>query len=369
MVRQLALPLPTQALRLFYESRDGPRQVTAIRDRARSKEARDIAEFEKSVEVARLMLGKLHAPMRRISERDYEHLTRKQLKSGKYSIRREEGEEARAFYRRNFKGRGLQSLAKLYDRLIDNGSQLRLALTEFIALVGEPKAGVLKDVPLHATVDINLWGMQFEYPEMHLAKDLCVACNDLLEAEEKSKEWEQRQFSELRRDRDEVAQLQRRIHFSCRSIVLGCFHLVEAYFNGLAWEYVQLNDVSELSARRRKLLDTGKTNTIEKIKKYPPIVCGREGDWLSGDSETFLIFRDIVKPFRDSIVHASPFATPEQFGGYDKLSKIYELSTETALSAMRTSLQLICDCQDYMGRQNPPDWLPVENEDGRFTTT
>ena len=332
-------------------------------------EARDIAEFAKSVEVARLMPGKLDEPMHRISIRDYEHLPRKQLKSGKHSISGQEGKEARLFYRSNFKGRGLEALATLYDRIIENGSQLRLPLTEFVELVGQPKAGVLKDAPLHSTVDITLWGLQFEYPEMHLAKDLCVACTDLSEAEAKSKEWERRQFADIRRERDEVGSLQRIIHYSRRSNVLGCFHLVEAYFNGLAWEYVQSIDLSELSARRQKLFDTGKTNTIEKIRKYPPIVCGREGDWLSRDSETFLTFRDVVKQFRDSIVHASPFAAPEEFGGYDKLSKIYELSTETALSAVRTSLQLIRDCQEYMGRQNPPDWLPTENEDGQFTIT
>jgi len=199
--------------------------VTKAGDRSRIKEARAIAEFEKAVEVAQLMLGKLDGPMRRFSERDHEHLPRRQLKSGKYPIRGQEGEEARSFYRNNFMGPGLEALATLYDRLVENDSQLRLPLTELIALVGRPKAGVLKDAPLHSTVDINLWGLQFEYPEMHLAKDLCVACNDLLDAEANSKEWEGRQFSEIRRERDEVALLQRRINFCRRSVLPGCFHL------------------------------------------------------------------------------------------------------------------------------------------------
>jgi hypothetical protein len=64
---------------------------------------------------------------------------------------------------------------KLGARIIDE--KLRLPLKEFAALIGQPHEDVLRGGPRHATVMISPWGLQTEYPEMHLVRDVAVAFN------------------------------------------------------------------------------------------------------------------------------------------------------------------------------------------------
>src|SRR5437867_458094 len=66
-------------------------------------------------------------------------------------------------------------LAGLYEQLYEHGSQVRLTLREFAALIGQPKEEVLCGAPRHATVAISPWGLHTEYPEMHLVRDMAVA--------------------------------------------------------------------------------------------------------------------------------------------------------------------------------------------------
>lgn len=69
-------------------------------------------------------------------------------------------------------------------------------------------------------------------------------------------------------------------------------------------------------------------------------------------------FLDVVKPFRDSLVHPSPFAAPEKFGGYDKLRLLYRTNKETADLAASTTAKLVIRIHKHIDSDSPlPPWM------------
>ena len=170
-----------------------------------------------------------------------------------------------------------------------------------------------------------------------------MAFNDLLSTESKIKEyqgtsWKRVKTSDMKRD---IGGLLRRAAFDRRMSLLSCFNLVEAYINGLSWAYVQTHDISGLSQKKQNLLVQGQVSILDKLVKVPEIITGQAPGPLSQEREPLRLFKETIKPFRDSIVHASPFSAPERFGGYDKLSRVYDLTTETVKMAIDVSLEII----------------------------
>jgi hypothetical protein len=116
--------------------------------------------------------------------------------------------------------------------------------------------------------------------------------------------------------------------------------LVEAYLNGLAWDFFQSNEASELSNRQKKLLnDSTSTSIRDKLLKYPELIVGK-ALWSSEDPDV-AGFLEIVKPYRDSLVHPSPFSAPEKFGGHDKLRLLYRIETDTANMTVAITARLL----------------------------
>lgn len=69
-------------------------------------------------------------------------------------------------------------------------------------------------------------------------------------------------------------------------------------------------------------------------------------------------FLDVVKPFRDSLVHPSPFATSEKFGGYDKLRLLYRTDKETADMAASMTARLLIRIHKHINVDSPlPPWM------------
>jgi hypothetical protein len=124
-----------------------------------------------------------------------------------------------------------------------------------------------------------------------------------------------------------------------------------------------------LTDSERKLLaeDPRPVNLRDKIIKYPRIIkCAAEGP-LHDSREPMKSFLDIVKPFRDAVLHASPFSAPEKFGGYDKLEKIYSLDAPTALQGVAVVMALIREIHQFLGgKHEMPEWMPPRDEIGRF---
>lgn len=343
----------------------------SARKSGRKREAGEVVKYQRAAEVGRLMLGELISPMKWIFYDQYLDKPRRELQEQRNAIRAYLRGEVERFCRTNFEGVKPEDLARLYEPLYAHGSSWRLPLSEFVQLLGQPKEGVLKGAPLHSTVCLSyLWGLQTEYPEMHLVRDLAYSFNRAVEAERGFKEYDEIPRSRAKTKKEKIAELERSGAFHRRMCVLSCFNLVEAYINGIAWAYVQTHDISDLSNRKQKVLTEGQTSILDKIVKIPQIVTGQSPGPLESDCETLSVFRDTIKPFRDSIVHASPFAAPERFGGYEKLSKVYELNLETIRQTVDMTLNIIGLIHRFVGGNDLlPQWVPSRRDDGAFEET
>ncbi len=341
-------------------------------DSGREREAAEIVRYKRAAAVGRLLLGELNAPMEPIFVEQYLDRPRKDLKAEREAIRSYLRDEIAKFCRSNFEDIRPEDLAKLYEPLFERGSIWYLPLTDFLRDFGRFKTGVLKGAPLHATVHISPWGLQTDFPEHHLMRDLAVSFNELVEIEEhrltsyRTKTWREKKEQKTRA---EIADLVRRSETNQRTCVLSCFNLIEAYVNGLAWDYVQTHDISGLSRDNRNVLTESErpVNIIDRLVKIPRLVAERDEGPLHQSRDPLKSFIEVVKPYRDAIVHASPFAAPERFGGYDKLSKIYELNPSTVRRAVDITIAIIGEIHCFIGGNGDlPVWVLPRKDDGTF---
>ena len=338
-------------------------------DQGRAREASEIVRLRRAAAVGRLMLGELHAPLDRIEHEHYVAKPRRELKAEVAALRSSLRKELRKFCQQNFVNVSPEKLGDLYEDIRAHDSQYRLPLDEFVKRVGEPRSNVLKGAPAHATICLSPWGLQTEFPEMHLARDLALSYNDALDAEgvrggHGKVPWRKAKEEDFRRP---LAAALIRGKFSMRMCLLSCFNLTEAFINGIAWEFVQSSGAAGLSKNQQDLLTKGQASLLDKLAKVPAIVTGRERGPLTKGQAPLSTFRDLVKPFRDSIVHASPFSAPERFGGYDKLERVYELEMPTVTNAVELTLKIVGTIHEFMGSGHGlPAWLPRREAGGRF---
>lgn len=327
----------------------------------REKEALAIQIADKASALGRLMLGELDCwdDYLKPATTDYASLPRRQLKSGHADVRKRLQKEIDAFYSRNFAGFSDDAILALYEDVMSVRG-LQTPLTEFEEKYGKIKRSVLKGSPAHLTVSVTLWGLKFLFPEDLLSKDILSALELLKESKDRLKAYESQRHQSLKNQTDEFLPFIRRVEFAQRAIVLACFNLMEAYLNGLAWDYCQSNDLSSLSSRKVKLItDTSSATIRDKLMKYPAIITGVDDVEIEGGSE----FLDIIKPYRDSLVHPSPFSAPERFGGYQKLKKLYELDHHISIKTVSLTVNVIQGISLFIGDSSEsPAWLNgIEN--------
>lgn len=340
-------------------------------DTGREREAAEIVRFKRAAAVGKLLLGELDGPLDPIFVEQFVDRPRKDLKSDREAIRRDLRGEIAKFCRDNFQEIRPEDLARLYDPLFERGSTWYLPLSDFVRDFGRFKPGVLRGAPLHSTIHISPWGLQTEFPEHHLMRDLAGTFNQAVEIGDQLASYHSRTWSQVKekRPRDELADLIRRKETSQRACLLSCFNLIEAYINGLAWDYVHTHDTSGLSKDNRNVLTESErpVNIIDKIIKIPRLVAERDMGPHHQTRDPLKSFIDVVKPYRDAIVHASPFAAPEKFGGYDKLRKLYDLDLMTVRRAVDITLSLIGETHRFVGGEGDlPQWVLPRREDGRF---
>ncbi|HPA47687.1 MAG TPA: hypothetical protein PK395_18135 [bacterium] len=298
-------------------------------------------------------------------------ICQEEIRAGKMDVKKKRT-EIEKFCRDNFKKDSVKKMAEFYEILFEHDSQFRLPLLEFMDKIGEPLDGRLKGVPLHSTICISPWGLQTEFPEMHLFRDLGLAFNEVLDMKARIYEIERERisWSDAKKKKAEIGTIQSKMKYSMRMCLICCFNLLEAYINGIAWEYKQQNDLQSLSENERKMIEGDQTSILNKLMKVPKIVTGTDDSPLSMDTPPLSDFRDLVKPFRDSIVHVSPYSAPERYGGYDKLSKIYDLEFSTVDKAVNRTLEILQIVhQKVTGNTGFPQWLPMRDSNGRFPLT
>lgn len=325
----------------------------------REREARLIRQANRAAAVGRLMLGQCDS-WHAFLEADsivLEDLPRRKLKSGSADVKARLTSEIRRFCAQNFVSMNETDLSNLYES-VKAFRGLELSLFEFEERFSKINPKVLHGCPRHLTVCISLWGLQFKFPEEQISKDILKGLEMAKNALSILKHHEVKTHPQLTNMRNKLTELIQEKSFSIRAVVTSCFNLVEAYLNGLAWDYVQTHGTEELSMRKKKLLeDTSLASTRDKIIKYPDIITGKPL-WQETDKEVE-IFINIIKPFRDSLMHPSPFLAPAQFGGYDKLRLFYRIDYNTALDAATLLASLLKRIHMHVyGPENEiPTWL------------
>lgn len=318
----------------------------------RSRELREILRYRRAALVGQLLLGDLDE-LPAVTEEHYANLPRREIKAELQGIRQALRTEVQRFCRQNFEDLTPEHLEVLYEPLREYGGEVSLPLTEFIRLLGRPREGVLRGAPLHATVRISPWGLQTEYPEHHLLNDLVVSYNRLQESEVALERFRGKDYWTVKKQeaRNEIQEAQRSSFANRRFVLLACFNLVEAYINGVAWDFCQTNDIAAISDRRRAILTEAErpVGIVDKLVKVPAIVADSKHGPLHATREPLKSFIDVIKPYRDSVVHASPFAVPLKFGGYDKLLHLYNLTVKTAVQAVETTIALLKAIGDHVG--------------------
>jgi hypothetical protein len=322
----------------------------------RGRESKLIEQADKIAAIGRLMLGEVQSWREYLkpSTTDYINLPRRQLKTGKYDVQKRLNRNVSSFCKNNFSSIQKESLLRLYED-VKAKRGLELPLVEFENKYGKVNQNVLKGNPHHLTVVISLWGLQFLFPEDLLTKDIVFSLNLLREAIVSLKSYNDRTHSNLLSNHETIRNHITKKEFSQRAIVLSCFNLIEAYLNGIAWDYCQTNNIEWLSKRKRDIIqDTYSVSTRDKLLKYPTILCGFE--CISpNEIDDFL---DLVKPFRDSLVHPSPFSAPEKFGGYNKLRKIYELNENVAVVTVAYMYKIIKEIHSAIHKKDCyPKWI------------
>jgi hypothetical protein len=325
----------------------------------REREAKLIKQANRAAAVGRLLLGetKNWHEFLEADIVDLENLPRKRLKAGVADIKSRLSVEIKRFCSRNFREMDESKLSLLYEEIKAHRG-FEIPLQEFEQKYAQIKREVLKGNPAHLTVCISLWGLQYKFPEDELAKDLIQALQLAAKAQDELEQYKERPHSEIETERIKISSVIRQKIFAARSALLSCFNLIEAYLNGLAWDYIQRNGTENLSNKQRKLLeDTASASIRDKLMKYPNILTGKEV-WRQpdGELETFI---NALKPFRDSLVHPSPFSAPEKFGGYDKLRLLYRIDHDTALLTANLLVVLVRRIHEhvYSNSERLPEWI------------
>lgn len=324
---------------------------------ARADEVSVIRQANRASAVGRLLLGEIQnwAQFFFPETDDLEALPRRMLKAGQADVRKRLSKEILRFCDQNFDGLDIPKLSRLYEEIKAHRG-LEMPLPEFEEKFAKVKDQVLRGQPRHATVSISLWGLQFKYPESMLAGDIAEALALLTQAEKILKPYEGKPHQSVMGNREEISSAIRLESFACRSCILSCFNLIEAFVNGLAWDFSRVpSNIAALSEKRKKLIEDGVIR--DKIIKYPEIISGKTL-WTEND-EPVKGFLEQVKPFRDSLVHPSPFSTPERYGGVDKLEHIYRIDRHKARQAAQISVELIERIRGHIrGRDAEiPEWL------------
>lgn len=325
----------------------------------REREIRLIHQANRAAAVGRLMLGDLQTWQQFLEADtiDLENLPRRNIQAAAGDVKNRLSNEIRKFCSKNFREMNIAKLSLLYED-IKAYRGLELPLSEFETRYASVRKEVLIGCPAHATVRISLWGLQFKFPEDELAKDLISALHLILETHTQLNLYKAKSHREIVSIKEEIAVLVRRETFTARSILLCCFNLLEAYLNGLAWDYLhQVRNIQELSENKRKLLeDSNHTSISDKLYKYPEIISGREL-WKKPDTNLDSIIK-IFKPYRDSLVHPSPFSAPEKFGGYDKLRLFYRIEYDTAVTTSAILIHLIQEIHRHIhSNVEVPTWI------------
>ncbi|MEX0999707.1 MAG: hypothetical protein WD000_07085 [Thermodesulfobacteriota bacterium] len=334
--------------------------------KGRDKEVAKIRKANRASAVGRLFLGEIKSWHDFIESdtTNLDSLPRRQLKAGHADVKSRLSREIEKFCKKNFPNMTIDLLSDLFEEIKAHRG-IDIPLKDFEEKYAPFHPEVIRDIPSHATVDISLWGLQFKFPEYFLSNDIIQAFLNLKEATKNIKTYGNISHAEAEQNRDEIKRIIRRQEYASRTCILCCFNLIEAYLNGIAWNFAQdSNKMNSLSGNKQKLI-RGENPAIfkKKLLEYPEIIAGSKL-WTE-DQDPVKSFLSDIKPFRDSLVHPSPFSFPQEFGGYDKLKNFYSVDTQLTENTAGLTVGIIQMIHNHItgnNNNNCPKWLQELND-------
>jgi hypothetical protein len=158
------------------------------------------------------------------------------------------------------------------------------------------------------------------------------------------------------------------------AVVSAAFQCLEAYLNGLAFDFVMRVGLDTLDAQTKALLTEWDykadrqrfVSFRDKLLKYPRIVTGEDHPLLQENNCAALrILLENAKPLRDALTHASPFDDPGSSA--NKLQAVFQCSFEQIEEIVDAITSLISQIETAVfGSSVAVDWIRSRAESGRF---
>ena len=161
----------------------------------------------------------------------------------------------------------------------------------------------------------------------------------------------------------------------CRSTVAAAVYFVEAYLNGLAFDYLTENS-NTLTEENKEILsdfDFSKNrprylSLREKILKYQQIILQKAHAPIQPNNlQPLECLLEISDSIRNSLAHPAPNPNPRT--GYpDKELAIYSVTAQTAQGAVDSAIELVLSLETLLhGDLSRISWLLKRNNEGEFS--
>ena len=224
-------------------------------------------------------------------------------------------------------------------------------------------------VPPHAQIQFDAEGedcgpgrYEFYLPEAVLYEDMCFAYNNAVSSQKAA-------------HARPVEKKNAKAHFFyLRNAVLAGFYFVEAYLNGVAFDYllrsrkVLMTEEADLLPERDSKKGKGGLVAFErKIKEYPKVILGLQHPPLTESNCAELKFLlNEAKDVRDAIVHQSPRLNPDTLETC-KLKPMVALELNEVTKVVDAIINFVRKLNEILGKHGQDlSWLVGRSTSGIF---
>jgi hypothetical protein len=254
-------------------------------------------------------------------------------------------------------------LAARYDEWHDVGfGVLEIGrVHEVEAVVGPLANREVMECPAYAQVVLQGFevGAAIRHPEYHLASDVALFYNLLLDAD----------GLVVRASRENDQPCSEHVQSLARAVILTCFNLLESFTSGLASSWLLANPagppdvVNALQGKDAKGRDM---SLCKRFCLFPALISGKPK--LDETKQPLVQLFKECKRRRDSFVHCEPGPTPSKWG-YVKERHFHEADLASARKTVDLTWEAICLAWKTVYPSECPRWLLQRDDKGRFPRT
>jgi hypothetical protein len=198
--------------------------------------------------------------------------------------------------------------------------------------------------------------------EVTLFEDMCVLFNLTKE------------YHHNRRDDESKKVFKQRLALQ-RATIVAAFNVVEAYLNGIAFDYVEIHG-EQVTGEAKMLLTEWDfvrqrpryMSLRDKLLSYPRLILGLEHPPLQeSNCEELKFVVETAKRYRDAIVHSSPAPNVISMD-IEKERAVYSIDFETVERIVDATVTLISKLEEKVngGKQRLEAWLHPRSSNGMF---